>query len=366
MIEDDLWMKRALDLARRGLGRTSPNPMVGAVLVNEGKEVGSGWHAGPGQPHAEIIALSKAGAASRGATLYASLEPCVHHGRTPPCTEAVIEAGVGRVVATGEDPDPKVSGRGLEALVAAGLRVSTGVREKQARNLNAAYFVHRLLGRPFVTYKAALSLDGRMAAADRSSRWLTGPEARRDVHRLRAISDAICVGISTVLADDPALTVREVRKHKAPLRVVVDSSARTPADANVMSAEAPTLIATTEAAPKAKVVELRASGADVVVLPSESGKVSIPVLLELLAKRGVLHLMLEGGGILGGAFAAAGLVDRYVLYLAPKLLGGESTLGLLEGWSAPGMFDAQSLEIEAVRRVGADLKIVARPERKDE
>jgi diaminohydroxyphosphoribosylaminopyrimidine deaminase/5-amino-6-(5-phosphoribosylamino)uracil reductase len=269
-------------------------------------------------------------------------------------------------VAASTDPDPKVSGRGLAALEAAGVRVDAEVLEAEARELNAPYFVHRVLGRPFVTYKAALSLDGRMTAGDGSSKWITGPEARIQVHRLRAVSDVICVGIGTVLADDPSLTVREVRKHKAPVRVVLDSSARTPAGANVLSSDAPTLIATTDAAPREKIEKLRASGAEVVMLPSESGRVSIPALLGLLAKRGVLSMLLEGGATLGGAFAATGLVDRYVLYLAPKLLGGESTLGLLEGWSAPAMFDARAVEVESVRKVGQDLEVVARPQRKEE
>lgn len=354
-------MARALALAKRGLGSTSPNPMVGAVVVADDRELGSGWHRGPGKPHAEVEALTKAGSGSRGASIYVSLEPCVHHGRTPPCTDALIEAGIGRVVVATEDPDPQVSGRGLEALRAAGLEVSSGVLEEKARSLNAVYFHHRTLGRPYVTYKAAVSLDGRLAAADRSSKWITADGARRDVQRLRAISDAICVGVETVLTDDPMLTVREVSKKRDPLRVVVDSSARTPPDASVLTGEPATLVVVTQRAPAERIKRLADRGAEVVVISSEGERVSLEPFLGLLAERGVLSLLLEGGGTLAGSFAAAGLIDRYVLYVAPKLIGALDTTGLLEGWAAPTVSEAEALEIVSIRRLGPDLKIVAHP-----
>ncbi|TMK45408.1 MAG: bifunctional diaminohydroxyphosphoribosylaminopyrimidine deaminase/5-amino-6-(5-phosphoribosylamino)uracil reductase RibD, partial [Actinobacteria bacterium] len=239
-------MRLALRLARKGLGRTSPNPAVGAVVVAGGRVVGTGWHRQAGTEHAEVLALREAGDAARGATLYVTLEPCAHHGRTPPCVEAVLASGVGRVVAAMQDPDPLVAGRGFRALRESGVEVEVGTEGKAAADLNEAYLTHRRLGRPFVTYKAAMSLDGRTAAADRTSHWITGPTARRDVQRLRAASDAICVGIGTVLADNPSLTVRTPNAARRPLRVVVDSLARTPPGARVLDGAAPTLVVVTD------------------------------------------------------------------------------------------------------------------------
>lgn len=335
--------------------------MVGAVVVRDGQVAGAGWHHGAGAPHAEVEALAAAGPAARGATVYVNLEPCCHMGRTPPCVDALLRAGVARVVAGMIDPDPNVRGRGLELLGAAGVQAEAGVLEEKARRLNAPYVVHRTLGRPFVTHKAAASLDGRIAAADGTSRWITGPEARRDVHLLRARSDAVCVGVGTVLADDPALTARDVRARRQPLRVVVDSAARTPAGARVLGPEAPTLIVATGAAPPGRVRALRDAGAEVLEVPSEDGRVALPAMLGELARRGVMDLLLEGGGTLAGAFIAAGLIDRFVWYVAPKLLGGAGTAGPLEGWAARAIGDAAALVIESVRRVGEDLRVEARP-----
>lgn len=356
-------MRKALRLARRGEGATSPNPPVGAVVVAGDQEVGGGWHRGPGEPHAEVEALERAGDRARGATMYVTLEPCSHQGRTPPCTKALLAAEVRRVVAAVGDPDPLVSGRGFEELRAKGVEVATGLLAGEAERLYSAYFLHRRLGRPFVTYKAAMSLDGRLAAADGSSRWITGEEARRDVHRIRAKSDAICVGIGTVLADDPSLTVREVKAKRFPLRVVVDSHARTPAIAAVLRGEAPTLVATTNAAPDERIEALRASGAEVVCFPGEGGRVAVTPLLAHLGTRGILSLLLEGGGTLAGSFAAAGALDRLVFYLAPKMIGGAGTAGALEGWSAVTISEALPLEIESMKRFGTDTRIVARPRR---
>lgn len=354
-------MRQALLLARRGRGRTSPNPMVGAVVVAGGLVAGTGWHRGIGAPHAEVLALEAAGASASGATVYVSLEPCAHHGRTPPCVEALVAAGVERVVAAMRDPDAQVSGRGLRALRAAGVEVEAGLLEDEAARLNRAYVIHRTLGRPFVTYKAASSLDGRIAAADGSSRWITGAEARRDGHRLRAVSDAVCVGVGTVLADDPSLTVREVRANRAPLRVIVDSKARTPPGAAVLSGDAPTLVAVTGAAPVRRVRRLERAGAEVMVAPTEGGRVALPAMLSDLAGRGVVSLLLEGGGRLAGAFAAAGLIDRYLFYLAPKLIGGDGTTGALQGWAAAGIEDAARVRLGSVRRIGEDLRVEAYP-----
>jgi diaminohydroxyphosphoribosylaminopyrimidine deaminase/5-amino-6-(5-phosphoribosylamino)uracil reductase len=363
---DAAFMRRALELARRGEGRTSPNPMVGAVLVADGAIIGEGWHRAAGTPHAEVHALRAAGARAMGSTLYVTLEPCAHHGRTPPCADAVAAAGIDRVVVAMPDPDSRVGGRGIERLRACGIAVDAGVLEEEARRLNEAYVLHRTLGRPFVTCKSAVTLDGRTAAADGTSQWITGAEARRDVHRLRSRSDAIAVGIGTVLADDPSLTVRGVPSRLAgppPLRVVVDTGGRTPLRAQVLSDEAPTLVVVSEDADPDTVERLRWAGADVLSVPSDGGKIVVPVMLAALGSRGIVSLLLEGGPRLAGGFVSAGCVDRFVFYVAPKLLGGPETSGAIEGWAAPSIGAAASLEIESVRRLGDDLRIIARPRR---
>ncbi|MGH2813495.1 MAG: bifunctional diaminohydroxyphosphoribosylaminopyrimidine deaminase/5-amino-6-(5-phosphoribosylamino)uracil reductase RibD [Actinomycetota bacterium] len=349
-------MALCLRLARRGAGKASPNPMVGAVVADDRGTAGTGWYRGPGTPHAETIALDEAGERARGATLYVSLEPCAHHGKTPPCVDAVISSGVGRVVVAMADPDSRVSGRGSDALRRAGIEVEEGLMEDRARLLNEAYVTHRTENRPFVTYKAALSLDGRTAASDGSSKWITSEPARRDVQRLRARSDAVAVGIGTVLADDPLLTVRG-RRTRPPLRVVLDSHARTPLLARVLTSEAPALVITGVRAPRERVLGLQGAGAEVVTVPEEEGRVSLKHALEALAGRRITSLLLEGGRTLAGAFASAGFIDRYVLYLAPKLVGGPA--GLVE-WAAGSLGLAKALEITSVRRIGPDLRVTAR------
>jgi diaminohydroxyphosphoribosylaminopyrimidine deaminase / 5-amino-6-(5-phosphoribosylamino)uracil reductase len=362
--DDAAFMRRALSLARRGQGRTSPNPMVGAVLVRDGATIGKGWHRAAGTPHAEVHALRAAGEAARGSTLYVTLEPCSHHGRTPPCADAVVAAGIGRVVVAMQDPDPQVGGRGIDRLRAAGVEVDVGVLEAEARRLNDAYILHRILGRPFVTYKAAVSLDGRTAAVDGTSQWITGPEARIDVHRLRARADAIAVGIGTLIADDPSLTVRGVPVARPPVRVVVDAAARTPPGARVISGEAPTLIVVAEGvASERRVKRLAGAGAEVLPVAAEGGRVSIPAMLRALGGRGILSLLLEGGGTLAGGFQTADCIDRFVWYVAPKLLGGPGTVAVVDGWAAPSIDAAAPLAIESTRRFGADLRVVAHPSR---
>ena len=357
-------MRRALALARRGEGRTSPNPMVGALVVAGGRVVGEGWHRAAGTPHAEVHALRAAGGEARGATLYVTLEPCSHHGRTPPCADAVVAAGVARAVVAMQDPDARVGGGGVDQLRAAGIDVEVGVLEAGARRLNEAYILHRTLGRPFVTYKAAMSLDGRTAAADGSSRWVTGPEARRDVHRMRARADAVAVGIGTLLADDPSLTVRQVPVRRPPLRVVVDAAARTPVTARVLSAEAPTLVVVAEGtADPDRVRRLEDAGAEVLAVAPEGRRVPVAALLSALGERGVLSLLLEGGGRLAGGFLSAGCIDRIVCYLAPKLLGAPGTAAVLDGWAAPAIDGAAALVVESIRRFGTDVRVVAHPAR---
>jgi diaminohydroxyphosphoribosylaminopyrimidine deaminase/5-amino-6-(5-phosphoribosylamino)uracil reductase len=360
---DAAFMRRALRLAERGLGRTSPNPPVGALVVAGGRIVGEGWHKGPGRPHAEIEALAEAGPAARGATLYLTLEPCTHAGRTPPCAPAVIESGIARAVVATRDPNPRVDGSGIRALSDAGIAVQTGVFDTDARRLIQAFAKHVRTGRPYLTAKAAISLDGRVAAADGSSQWITGPTARRDAHRLRSQCDAVMVGVGTVVADDPRLTVR-LRGYRGsqPLRVVLDPVGRTPVTAAILQPDAPTLVAVTEKAPADAVAALRATGAEVIEYPSREGRVNLDVLLSDLGRRGVMEVLLEGGPTVLGDAVERGLVDRYVAYVAPKLLG-ETGPGLMAGVVVSNIDQARELQFVTVRHVGADLRIEAYPRR---
>jgi diaminohydroxyphosphoribosylaminopyrimidine deaminase/5-amino-6-(5-phosphoribosylamino)uracil reductase len=355
-------MRRALELAARGRGVVSPNPMVGAVIVRDDRVVGEGWYEGPrGRPHAEVNALHEAGQLAQGATLYCTLEPCDHHGSTPPCTEAVIAAGVMNVVVAAGDPNPIVDGRGFKRLRAAGIDVSDGVLAEEAHRLNAAFERHMTTGLPFVTLKAATSLDGKTAARDGSSKWITGEPARADVQRLRADADAIAVGAGTVLADDPSLTVRDpAYTGRHPLRVVVDAAGRVPADAAVFDASAPTVVATTGRADRARVDAWAARGAEVVELGEEAtGGVALSELLGYLGKRDVQGLMVEGGATLAWSFVRDGLVDRVVMYLAPKLVGGAEAPGLLAGPGFAPIGAALDLRIVSAERIGDDLRVEA-------
>jgi diaminohydroxyphosphoribosylaminopyrimidine deaminase/5-amino-6-(5-phosphoribosylamino)uracil reductase len=374
-------MARAVALAEGGRGTTSPNPMVGAVLVLDGRVVGEGFHRAPGEPHAEVAALAAAGPAAAGATCYVTLEPCAHQGRTPPCADALLQAGVTRVVAALPDPDRRVDGAGLARLRAAGVAVTVGVGVDAAAEQNAAYLTHRRLGRPRVTLKAAASLDGKVAAPDGSSQWITGPAARADAHRLRAEADAVAVGAGTALADDPRLTARLHRPTGAPpwgspdpsgylarqpLRVLVDAAGRVGAGGHLFDGAAPTLVATTPAAPAAAVEAWKAAGAEVLVCPdapvgSGGRGVDLAALAAALATRGVLELLVEGGPRLHAGFWAAGLADRLVWYLAPLVIGGDGAPGLLRGGGAPTLTAARPLRIASVDRLGADLRVVAYP-----
>jgi diaminohydroxyphosphoribosylaminopyrimidine deaminase/5-amino-6-(5-phosphoribosylamino)uracil reductase len=360
---DAVWMRRALRLAERGRGLASPNPPVGAVVVRDGRAVGEGFHRGPGTPHAEIVALDAAGERARGATLYVTLEPCTHQGRTPPCAPRVAAAGLARVVVATTDPNPVVDGRGVAALRDAGLEVTLGVGAAEAERLIAPFAKHVRTGRPFVTAKVAVSLDGRTAAADGSSRWITGPTARRDAHRLRAVAGAVVVGVGTVLRDDPELTVRlRGYRGRQPLRVVLDSACRTPPGAALLSADAPTLVATTDKATEEAAAALRARGAEVVRFPARDGRVDLAAVLEALGRRDVVEVLVEGGPTVLGDAVERGLVDRFVFYVAPLLLGSGGP-GAIAALLAPTIADALPLRLEAVRRVGADVRIDAVPRR---
>ena len=361
MTEHQIYMARALGLAERARGRVSPNPLVGAVVVLDGVVVGEGWHQGPGTPHAEVMALASAGERARGATLYCTLEPCDHVGRTPACTGAVIQSGVSLVVAAAGDPNPVVDGRGFARLRTAGIDVTVGLLELESRRLNEAYERHVVTGLPFVTLKMAASLDGRTAARDGSSKWITGEAARADVQTLRSIADAIVVGAGTAIADDPSLTARDPNySGPPPLRVVVDATGRVPTGLRLFDHEAETLVATTDDVDDEQVHAWAAAGADVEIVERDpSGRVSLPDLLSRLGKRDVQGVLVEGGGSLAWGFVQAGCVDRLVLYVAPKLIGGADAPGMLMGDGVASIADALDVDIVSVERVGEDLKVVA-------
>jgi diaminohydroxyphosphoribosylaminopyrimidine deaminase/5-amino-6-(5-phosphoribosylamino)uracil reductase len=335
--------------------------MVGAVVLDPAGEVaGEGFHAAPGLPHAERAALERAGSRARGGTIYSTLEPCRHQGRTPPCTDAIIAAGIRRVVAAILDPDPKVSGHGVEQLREAGIEVELGVMSAEAERLNEFYLTQRRTGLPFVSAKFASSLDGKIATHTGESRWITGEAARTHAHWLRHMHDAVVVGITTVIQDDPALSARGgAVDPRQPLRVVVDSSGRTPVEARLLKeAGGPVLIATTDAAPATALVALREAGAEVVVLPAdELGRVDIDKLLEHLGARPLLSLLVEGGGELLGSFFEAGQVDMVYAYIAPMVIGGIAAPGPVGGEGVASIQDALRLTDVETMGLGEDVLI---------
>jgi diaminohydroxyphosphoribosylaminopyrimidine deaminase/5-amino-6-(5-phosphoribosylamino)uracil reductase len=360
VVDDEAYLERALGLAERGRGLTSPNPLVGAVVVAGGRIRGEGFHEGPGRPHAEIVALEEAGDDARGATLYTTLEPCDHFGRTPPCTQTIARAGVARVVSAMGDPNPIVDGRGFAALTTVGIEVRTGVLAQEATRLNEAYVKHVRTGLPFVTWKMAASLDGKVASRDGTSRWITGEAARADVHRLRAAADAILVGAGTALVDDPSLTVRDPGyRGRPPLRVLVDARGRVPETGDLFDGAAPTMVATTSLAPRERTEAWRARGAEVVEYEPEGGGVPLPQLLSDLGKRGVQGVLLEGGPTLAWSMVEDRAVDKVVVYLAPKLIGGQDAPGVLGGRGFAPIAQAMQLSVASFDRVGEDLKVEA-------
>jgi diaminohydroxyphosphoribosylaminopyrimidine deaminase / 5-amino-6-(5-phosphoribosylamino)uracil reductase len=352
-------MQRALDLAARARGLTSPNPMVGAVLVRDGRMIAEGYHRAAGEPHAEVEALTAAGADARGATLYVTLEPCVHHGRTPPCAPAVIAAGIRRVVVATTDPNPRVAGRGVTALREAGIEVVTGVLAAPAADLNRVFLTAMREGRPHVTLKAATTLDGKIADIHGTSKWITGDAARLEGRRLRSEADAIVVGIGTVLADDPALTVRlDGPWPRQPFRVVLDSKARTPVTAKLIQGEPHGLaiIAVGADAPEDRVRALEAAGARVVRCPGVDGRVSPAAVLTALVDLEVRGVLIEGGAEVAASFLDAALVDRVAMFLAPLLLGGTRAPSAIAG-DGRELKRAVALEAVEVRRVGDDVLV---------
>jgi diaminohydroxyphosphoribosylaminopyrimidine deaminase/5-amino-6-(5-phosphoribosylamino)uracil reductase len=356
-VTDSLWMAQALRLAERGLYTTSPNPRVGCVLVKEGKVVGEGWHERAGEPHAEVHAMRAAGKLTKGASAYVTLEPCSHFGRTPPCADALIAAGVSRVVVAMQDPNPLVAGQGIAKLLAAGIEVECGLMEAAARELNIGFISRMTRGTPWVRSKIAASLDGRTALANGSSKWITGDAARRDVQNWRARSCAVLTGIGTVLADDPQLNVRELSTQRQPLRVVLDSGLRISPKSRILQ-NGKTLIYT--ACPDAeKHQAIKLCGAEVVTLAGADGKVDLSGVLSDLGQRGINEVLVEAGRTLNGAFLKADLVDELVLYLAPRLLGNAAR-GLAELGELTQLQQGVALQWKDVRQVGSDLRIVAK------
>lgn len=355
-------MKRALSLAAKGKGRTSPNPMVGAVIVKDGQIVGEAYHRQSGEPHAEILALHQAGPRARGGVLYVTLEPCCHtHKRTPPCVPLLIQSGLERICVAMIDPNPQVNGRGIQKLKHANIPVSFGMLEQDARNLNEVYAYWITTGRPLVTLKGAMTLDGKLATATGESRWITGEPARQDVHRLRNRMDAILVGVGTVIADDPELSARgktmtSRRVGRQPVRVVLDSRLRIPSNAKVLQwvGEQPTILCTTTQAPIQKIEHFRNRGIQLWVLPGQAGRVSLKACLARLGKQGLTSVLIEGGATINAAALQQGLVNKVRLYMAPILLGGQDARGLIGGQSPKALNQAWPLADCQLKKLGKD------------
>ena len=368
---DSAWMARALQLAAKGLYTTGVNPRVGCVLVKDNQIIGEGWHERAGEGHAEVMALQDAerrGLDVKGATAYVTLEPCAHHGKTPPCAKALIEAGVSRVVGAMEDPNPLVAGKGFTLLQAAGIEVATPLMATEAEALNVGFVKRMRTGLPWVRLKMAGSLDGRSALANGQSQWITGSEARQDGHRFRARAQAIITGVGTLIADDPQLTVRDVTGPVGQatgeplpltpaLRVVLDSHLRMPVTAKILQGGC--LIATASTDPE-KTCALKTAGAEVVVLPDAKGRVDLAALLVHLAERGVNEVHVEGGPRLSGVFLKSNLVDELLIYMAPCILGSDAR-GWFDDLHLTELDQKVSLQLQDVRMVGTDLRILARP-----
>lgn len=352
---DATYMARALYLARKGLYTTDPNPRVGCVLVKNGNIIGEGWHLRAGQAHAEIEALNNATENTQGATAYVTLEPCSHHGRTPPCCETLVLAGIKRVVAAMQDPNSLVSGNGFGYLKAAGVEVNCGILEKDARALNQGFIMRMTEGRPFVRSKLAMSLDGRTAMTSGESQWITSPEARADVHRLRAESSAILTGINTVLADDPSLTARIDKEVVQPIRVVLDSSLKMPANAKMASLPGRSLILTCSK-DEAKKEVLQKVGFEVHSLPENEGRLDLTEVLKFLAGKEINEVLVEAGAVLNGALLAENLVDEWVVYAAPKIIGNQGR-GLFHLPGLDKLADSKEMKFMDIRQIGMNLRL---------
>ena len=356
-------MARAIRLAKGGLYTADPNPRVGCVLVKDGEVVGEGFHLRAGEPHAERNAIAAAGEKAKGATAYVSLEPCSHHGRTPPCSEGLIDAGVTRVVAAMQDPNPEVAGEGNRQLQQAGIEVEVGLMQSEAEALNPGYIKRRLQGLPYVRCKLAMSMDGRTAMASGESKWITSQDARLDVQRLRARSSAIITGIETLLADDPSMNVRlDGVEVKQPLRVVLDSNLRMSPQAKMLALPGDTLVVCCAGADSEKQAVLERAGAEVVRQEESTDKVDLHAVLQLLAEREMNEVLLETGAVLAGSYMSQELIDEMVVYVAPHLMGADAR-GLMQLPEIESMQDRVELDIADIRRVGKDIRITAKPMR---
>lgn len=359
-MNDSEFMRIALDLARGGEGFVSPNPMVGAVVVEQGRIVGQGFHRALGEAHAEINALNQAGERTRGAVLYVTLEPCNHHGRTPPCTEAIRAAGIQRVVIAMRDPNPRVAGGGVEHLQQHGIEVTVGVCEASARKLNEVFIKHAVTGRPFVIVKCASTLDGRIATRTGDARWISGEASRQYVHRLRHAVDAILVGVATVNADDPSLTTRIAGfSGRDPRRIVLDTNLSIPVQARVLNpnSDAGTILVAGPTVSKESCRRLQQPGVEILQVPLRDGRIDLVALMQKLGRRTITSVLIEGGGAVIGSALRAGIVDKMILFLAPRILGGDDGVPICRGPGADRIESGISLETPRVRRFGADVMI---------
>ncbi|CQR74566.1 Riboflavin biosynthesis protein RibD [Sporomusa ovata DSM 2662] len=353
---DKYYMQQALTIAQYAIGRTSPNPLVGAVIVKDGHIVGQGWHRQAGTPHAEIHALAQAGELAKGATIYVTLEPCSHHGRTGPCADALIAAGIKKVVAAMTDPNPEVAGKGLTRLRAAGIEVVEGILAAEAAKLNEVFIKWITTKMPFGVLKTAMSLDGKIAAYTGHSKWITGPAAREYVHRLRDIYDGILVGIGTVLTDNPRLTTRLPAGGQNPVRIVIDTMARTPLTANVVTdKQATTIIAVSQAAPPERIAALQSHGVEVLVLAQTPLGVNLRQLFTILGERRITSVFVEGGAAINASLLTANLIDKVYCFIAPKILGGKAAPGPVGGTGVETVDQAILLEDIATQTIGTDV-----------
>jgi len=357
----EIFMRQALELAARARGRTSPNPMVGAVIVKSGKIIGEGYHHQAGTPHAEIHAINSAGENAKGAELYVTLEPCCHRGRTPPCTKAVIQAGISTVIMAMHDPNPLVAGKGKAELEANGITVNSGLLEQEARKLNEFYIKYITTGLPFVMLKSAMSLDGKIATYTGKSKWITSEISRRKVHELRDAVDAILVGVGTVIADNPSLTTRLMDKEgKDAIRIIVDSQARIPLPSRVLHLDSttPTLIVVTPKTPEDKISRLKTVGAEVIVIPERNdGKVNLKALMETLGRRKVTSVMIEGGSEINASVLKEGIADKVMMFIAPKFIGGKTAPGPIGGQGIEQLSNSIELQNIQVAKMGEDILV---------
>lgn len=355
----EVYMKQALTIARYALGRTSPNPLVGAVIVRDGRIVGQGWHRKSGTPHAEVHALRQAGELAAGATIYVTLEPCSHYGRTPPCSQAIIDAGIKKVVVAMTDPNPLVAGTGLKILREAGIEVIEGILTEEAIRLNEVFLKWITTQIPFVVLKTAMTLDGKIATSSGESKWITNDTSRNLVHEMRDIYDSILVGIGTVLADNPSLTTRLEQGGKNPIRIVVDSMAKTPLTAAVIDQSAPTIIAVTDKAPSAKIKALREKGVEIMVVATKNNQVDLHSLFVALGEKKISSVFVEGGATINEMLLKENLVDKVHVFIAPKIIGGKTAPTPIGGQGITALKDACMLKNMTTKIIDGDILITA-------